>query len=664
MMLKNILRLTIPAMAVAGVSQSALAAVTTQPYFNVQEIGVADDVVTPSVHRLRGMAMVDDGTNNYIAAKTQGFRDPFADFDFNLPFTFQYGCQYADEICEAAWRGYQTHGRDDEDGFYNYRDAFTAAFGQSSYTSRIVALLSSDLSSGGTTSTQYPNVATFPIDTLHKFYVKVKDVSTDDHDTRITDMAVISGDVWVTGYDIDVTAGTPPRGFVESLDGTTHIDLEPYAPAPPTALTDGGLSAGYSFGQTADRTWFVAGTTAIEEAEDSNDSDGSYHLCYDREQDVDESDDFQSGEYYRYCPGFRTQAAVWPLGSGSFTDSSVTPIIPATTDANWLDGDNHVNHNAAAFGMNDSGLIPGYVTYRDGSGDIDAYARATLYQFVPAADKGTSAVAAHLDRYVLSGTDLVGDDDDNDIRDQWAVDITNPIDGETYVVGNERYTRHEAASGSNHNQTVNFFVSQLDATPKDTTTWHGNVTWPLRDVVRGASNQIAAIDHTNGLAVGWRETSNSTSAYNGIRREQHAFLFNVPGFESTQSTSGNLWSLQSLTCYTDTTDGSVSVHMPLYRIEHASAVEGDSDNLTVLASGYKYNSVSNYIDRTNATPVILKLTHSSSNADINSLSGCPVYEADTKHSRSGGSAGWLALLLLPGLFVRIITKRKQTLSAS
>lgn len=656
MMLKNILRLTIPAMAVAGVSQSALAAVTTQPYFNVQEIGVADDVVTPSVHRLRGMAMVDDGTNNYIAAKTQGFRDPFADFDFNLPFTFQYGCQYADEICEAAWRGYQTHGRDDEDGFYNYRDAFTAAFGQSSYTSRIVALLSSDLSSGGTTSTQYPNVATFPIDTLHKFYVKVKDVSTDDHDTRITDMAVISGDVWVTGYDIDVTAGTPPRGFVESLDGTTHIDLEPYAPAPPTALTDGGLSAGYSFGQTADRTWFVAGTTAIEEAEDSNDSDGSYHLCYDREQDVDESDDFQSGEYYRYCPGFRTQAAVWPLGSGSFTDSSVTPIIPATTDANWLDGDNHVNHNAAAFGANNAGLIAGYVTHRDGSGDLDAYARATLYYF-----DGTT-----LTRQVLSGSDsdLVGNHDDNDIRDQWAVDVTDSIGspGSTYVIGNERYTRHEAASGSNHNQTVNFFVSRLNN--PDGTDGTGSVSWPLRNQPNGASNQIAAIDHSTGMAAGWRETSNNVTAYNGIRRTQSAFLFDLAGYEVSGSTAGNLWSIQRLTCYTDTTDGVASVQMPLYRIDNVSSVIGDRGDLQVLASGYKYNSVSDYTDRWNATPVILKLTHDSTNSSLGSLSGCPNYEPDTHHSRSGGSAGWLALLLLPGLFVRVITKRKRTLSAS
>lgn len=665
MMFKKLLRLTIPAMAVAGVSQSALAVITTQPYFDVQELPVNEQtqtLVSPNVHHLRGRALSSDG--NHIVASVQGFRDSFADFDFNLPYTFQYGCQYADEICEAAWRGYDHSGSADGDGFYNYRESFTSAYGNpaNAYSSKLVALISADLSSLTPQNGGFDNVEQYD-NALTKFHVA--GVSSEDHDTRITDMSPVaiqmlgssSAVYWVTGYDIDPHGSVPPRGFIESLDGTIHVDLTPYDT---TNLSGHGLSAGYHFGQRGSSSdWFVVGTTGVVESEDNDHDDGSFNLCYNREQDIDESDNYQSGEYYRYCPGLKTKTAVWDISNYSDTGTvngvqtyAITPII--STD-DWL-GDSDVNHSGAGVSANsDLGLIAGYVTHEDGGGDLDAYARAAIYQY-----DGSS-----ISRHMLTGNDIVGGDS-NDIRDQWAVDVTDSVSGSYYVIGNERYTRHEAVSGSNHNQTVNFFVSQLSNVSESgiVSSGAGDVAWPLRDQPSGASNQIAVIDHSTGMAAGWRETSNNITAYNGIRRTQSAFLFDVAGFEASGSTNNNLWSIQSLTCYTDTTDGVASVQMPLYRIDNVSAVQGDRNNLTVLASGYKYASVSDYIDRWNATPVILKLTHDSSNAPIGNLSGCPVYEPDTHHSRSGGSAGWLALLLVPGLFVRVITKRKQILSAS
>lgn len=678
MMLKNILRLTIPAMTVAGVSQSALAAVTTQPYFNVQEIGVDNDVVTPSLHRLRGTAMSLDG--NHIAAKTQGFRDPFSNYDINLPFSFSYGCQYADVICEAAWRGYQSHGDDLWDGFFNYRDTFTQAFrGTSSgsnpatYTSRLVALTTRDLNLSSsdvqlTTPTDFPTTTILSASDGGSVLSVAN--SSKNRDTRITDMTSQEitvdnkTDYWVTGYYISPLEasgsvhGTPARGFIESLDGTKRIALTPYN----TTLTAGGLSAGYHFGHSGSE-WFVTGTTAIAEAEDNDKSDGSFSLCYSRPQDIDESDDFQSGEYYRYCPGFKTQTAVWSLTN--VTNDAIEAVIPAAVSSgghtyHWLGDDGDVNHSASGLGANSNGIIAGYVTHRDGSGDLDAYARASLYQYTGSGNSVTLTPYL-LQRNTSSG--IVGDHDDDNIRDQWAIDITNSINGNYFVFGNERVTAHEAA-GSRHNQTVNFFVSKIPE--GEVSSANGNVSWPLRNS-SGTSNQIAAIDHSTGLAVGWRETSNSISAYNGIRRTQSAFLYDATGIYPGTDHANGSWLLQRLTCYayTDDTTGNVSLHMPLYRIEHASAVSTDGGNLTILASGYKYPNVQDYIDRWNAMPVILKLTHTpGTNADIDSLSGCPVYEEDTKHSRSGGSAGWLALLLLPGLFVRVITKWKQTLSAS
>ncbi|CAG9001068.1 MAG: hypothetical protein CENE_03078 [Candidatus Celerinatantimonas neptuna] len=613
------------------------------PYFTVQEIGIDQTgSLADARHELTGAAVSEDG--DFITSNAQAVRTPFSFFDINQPYTFGYGCQYASYVCDLYWNGAQTNGVDIGDGFDDYRELLKTAFNDGSgYSSQFFALTSSDLSSAtATASSSFSNVDVLTDSSgdsvLSKYYV-FDTSSSDNHDTHITDMTsekeTIGGvsAYWVTGYDFSPDSQTAPKGFVESLDGDYRISL-----TPSYTSTGGGLSVGYTFGEDSSGNLYVAGmsSTALVDSDTT-----SFDECY-KDGDTDGSG------YYRYCPGFETQAWVWSLGSISSLTSGTTQALSGTALASgWLNSKS-ANYFAAALRMNDEGAMAGFSSYSDSSSRRGARARAALYTY----DGSTTH------RYTMSGTDLIGASNDDDVRDQWAVDITDPISSSVYVVGNERLTTSKAASEKN--QAVNFFISKLSSVSSGVpTSGAGTVKWPLEDnPFDGANNEIGAIDHTTGLAVGWRDASGQTqTSYNGISREQAAFLFDVPGYMSNGDADSHVWSLASLTCYEEGT----TAKRPFYRFEYAKAIQSDGSNIYVLASGYKYPSKADYIDKVDATPVLFKLTHSGTSApDSSSLSSCPDYSASTEHyKRQGADGSWLGLLLLPVLLVRFVTKRKK-----
>ncbi|MFM2481254.1 DUF3466 family protein [Celerinatantimonas sp. YJH-8] len=656
MMLKNLLRYW-PLGAALVCTESYAAAVA--PYFTVEEIGIDQaDALANANHEITGAGITNQG--NYVVGNAMRMRSPFSYYDMNQPYSFAYECQYADTVCDLYWSGADGA----NDGFGDdYRNALEGAFNAGSgYSSWLFGLRSSDLSSASSTGVTGFDSTFFNVlsdgsgnSVLSKVYIN--SVTSDDHDTRITSISPTQLSIggvttyWVTGYDFDPNNRSTPKGFVESLDGTYHITLTPsYAPA----SYGGGVSASYALGTDSNGNLTALGLSGVSDNFD-NDDDNHFEDCYRRE----DGSNFSNGDY-RVCPGFSTQASAWNLSSVSFTAGNSTTASATLLSSDWLHReDSSTNYSAAALASSNNGIFAGYSTYADGRGDLDGYVRAVLYTY-----DGTTA-----NRYVLSGTDLVGNDDDNDVRDQWATDLTNPISSNIYVVGNERLTTSDVSS--DHNQAVNFFISQIPLTagalsPSGENV-SGTVRWPLRDSpFNGASNQIVAIEHTLGYAVGKRDAENIT-AYNGIRRRQQAFLFDVLGYMGDSESSGedHEWSLESLTCYEN--DSNVAMR-PYYRIESARSVveNSTSDGYYVLASGYKYASEDDYIDRNNATPVLLRLYHAGTSApDNTTLSSCPSYEASTgSYSRSGGAAGWLVLLLIPAAFVRFITKRRETFKAS
>jgi hypothetical protein len=292
--------------------------------------------------------------------------------------------------------------------------------------------------------------------------------------------------------------------------------------------------------------------------------------------------------------------------------------------------------------------MAGYSSTSDGD-NVYTYARAAIY----------TSDGSSINRYQMTGSGLVTNNNDDDIRDQWAVGITNPISSKVYVIGNERYT--DSKGHSEHNQAVNMFISQLSnvsgGVPSDGA---GVVQWPLKNhQFTGSNNEIIAVDHTTGLAVGRQDASNQTqTSYNGVTRRQQAFLFDVPGYMSdTGNVDKYLWSLASLTCYTE---GGVAKR-PYYRITNVRSVSSNGGNIYVLASGTKFSSKQNIIAGYNGTPVVLRLTHDGTDLpNTSTLSSCPSYEPHQgKYSRQGADSIWLILLLVPVVFVRLFTKQSD-----
>lgn len=634
MKLKKLLRyLPLTALLTTGYSFAD----ASTPYFSVKEVSVdQSDTLSRAQEDLKGAAMSADG--DYIAANAQYIRTPFRSYDINRPYTFQYGCQYSTYICDLDWEGDDSSSA--SNGFDDYREAIKSAFADGgTYSSYFLAMTNTGnaLSSASTTaSSTFSNVSSLDSSILSRFY-GLDSSSAGTHDTVITGMTASEKTIggvstyWVTGYDFAPGSQTLPTGFVESLDGTYRITLTPNYTS-----TNGGLSAGYSF-LTSDSTLYVAGMSSTEAA----DSD-YFNDCY-KEGDTD------GGGYYKYCPGIRTNASVWSLSSVSFSSDEAS-VSPTVLSSSWLDSDGNPIYSAAALGANDDGGLAGYSTYGIENSALYARARAVVYTIDG-------------DRYTLSGTGLIGADDDDDIRDQWAVDITNPLTDDSdnvYVIGNERYTTDKASS--EHNQAVNMFISKLSSVTDGLPTGGaGTVQWPLKNhQFTGANNEIIAIDHDTGIAVGRQDASSQTqTSYNGVTRRQQAFLFDVPGYMAdTSNVDDYVWSLASLTCYTE--DGTAK--RPYYRITNVRSVSDDGSNIYVLASGTKFSSKQNIIDGYDGTPVVLQLTHSGTDLPVNSdLSSCPSYEADTgKYSRQGADSIWLTLLLIPVIFVRLFTKQSKS----
>lgn len=628
MKLKKLLRyLPLTALLTTGYSFAD----PSTPYFSVKEVSVDQSGnLSRAQQDLQGAGMSANG--DYFAANAKFIRTPFRNYDINRPYTFQYGCQYSNYVCSLDWQGDDSSSA--TNGFDDYREAIKNAFNGGTYTANFLAMTNTGnalSSTSATASTTFSNVSTLDSSILSRFY-GLDSGSTETHDTVITGMTATQETIggtnayWVTGYDFAPGSKTLPIGFVESLDGSKRIILSNYT------ATSGGLSAGYTF-VTIGGSLYVAGMSSTQAADS-----GYFDNCY-------KDGDNDGGRNYLYCPGIRTNTAIWPLNSVTFSGDSASVSV-ATVGSGWLNSDSKRAYTAAALDANSSGVMAGYSSTSDGD-NVYTYARAAIY----------TSDGSSITRHQLTGSGLITKNSDDDIRDQWAVGITDPISSNIYVIGNERYK--DSKGHSEHNQAVNMFISQLSNVSGGVpSNGAGAVQWPLKNhQFTGSNNEIIAVDHATGLAVGRQDAESQTqTSYNGVTRRQQAFLFDVPGYMSdTGNVDKYLWSLASLTCYTE--DGTAK--RPYYRITNVRSVSENNGSIYVLASGTKFSSKQNIIDGYNGIPVVLQLTHSGTDLpNTSTLSSCPSYEPNRgKYSRQGADSIWLTLLLVPVIFVRLFTKK-------
>lgn len=646
--------------SLAVLSYGTSAAITKQPYLLVEEISISQtDSLEDATYEFYPTAAVTDSTDvTYVSGSAQAVLSPFRFFEFSAPLTFDYGCQYSDEVCELLLYGTEdSNGDSNEDGFTDYREALEDQDDDnySSYFLTFLATGSSDTPSAGTV-TSWSEVT-------DKFYV-FDTSALNDTDTRILDLYVDSSDnIWAVGYDSDPfteTDTTDPdseretlsrafiqRAFLKNTATDTVISLLPTIfsedddddDSDATDLTDdyGGLSAAYKIVEieTDDGTAIYA----IGQA-----SNGFI------DDDPDYWEDCQyDADYYTYCSGYTTQAWAWDITDIVNGDDTTTEELEGFALADdWVDTNSDsdydvVNRSAIAYAMKSDGVGVGYSTIDISESVTGGHAQAVTF-ICEDSDEDNEYEDGECSVTKIPNTADEDDYDDSEIDHQWATDIND----NGYIIGNSR-----SAQADNRNKAVEFFifeaVTDSETGDYDFTDSDGTLSWPLRDKpIDGANSEIKAMNENN-LAVGWRDAEDEEQpSYGGTTRQQAAFLFDIDRYmgddEDADDDADYVWYLNDLICYEE--DGEAA--MPdYYLIEYATEILDDD---SIIASGYKYASLDDMENSSDPTPVLLRLSVNDS-GDIDDLASCPEVEEES-YDRQGGASITLLWLLLPFAYLR------------
>ncbi|WP_220717957.1 DUF3466 family protein [Agarivorans litoreus] len=589
-------------------SATFVQAAQTESYYLIEEIPLeAANGLAEANSDIVVTAVSNDG--EYVAGNALTFRTPFRFYDFSDRTTFDYGCQYASEVCDLLFYG--------EDSFYDTYRYRLREQNNVLYKSNVLSFLANRNISG--VHTDGKNIPPLPTwDTIDEKIYIFDDISNSSYttDTRINDLNGELG--WAVGYDSapfsnpngsGYTREFIQRGFALRLTDQAKITLLPTAFSSSGDLADdrGGLSSGLKVIEKEGRT-LVVGLSSVDYS------------------NVDSFGECQTGNqenYYR-CSGFHTQAWVWDI-----------------TDA--VDGEQVIGEQLVeGYARSRYGNAPNFNLIKGANNDLlvgissdDVYdstngsrGRAAVYT-----DNGDGTYQLNL----IPNIQIDGDNDkfEDSVSHTWA----NQVNSNNLVVGNLRYVEVKS-----RNRPVEAFVYDGDENSEN----YQKVTWPLRNnPFSGANSEFSDIND-NGLIVGWRDgLGEEQPSYNGTSRRQSGFLLDYNRY-----LAGNpsyTWSLNQLTCYEQ--DGIPQI--PLYRIEFATHINNEGD---IFANGYHYQSAEDFVNGVNPRAVLLKLVRNPAVTDIDDLATCPQIE-EVKYERKGASSLWLGLLLLPVVFVRRFIKR-------
>ncbi|HEY5716100.1 MAG TPA: DUF3466 family protein [Psychromonas sp.] len=574
------------------------------PYYSVEEISVSADGANYGPYP---SAISEDGA--FIAAYSMK-ASLSQDIDLGLPFTFNRPCQYDTVMCELEFYGSETSSALSYNNAYQaWRNAQTdAQYG--SYSSYMM---------GNTLSSGSDNGAVLPYD-----------LGGYTTDVKVTDVFVSgAGDKIVIGYSSAPYVGGE-RAFVRRafIYNQTQNIVNSLLP---DFDTDGGFSSAYRIKQVGDKILVVgASSVSFPQDDDSNKEKDYFNSCY----FSDEYDQVATLNELVYCPGFDTQAWAWDV-TDYLTKTAEAGISGSALAAQWLD-DNEDNNNsnitysASALDINGSGIAVGVSTFEYTNTELGARQRATIMP---------PNYAAPL--RIKAAEQGISDPDDN-LYNTWA----SAINEANIVIGNREYSAVKS-----RNKPVEFFVYDIST---------GSISFPLLDkkvqttaqrlsressAKTGANSRAYDINESGfivGKADGFDQIEPVTG---GAARSQSAFLYD--------NNTGKSWFINDLIC-SETDD---VVTSPLYRIRSARVI---NDNGTVLAEGWKYNSVFEYQNKVNGSEVMLKLTR---NADVLSPDDSPnCWDAalfdniDTPYERQGAASFWVWLFALPLLIVRRFIK--------
>ncbi|WP_221077112.1 DUF3466 family protein [Agarivorans aestuarii] len=589
-------------------SASFAQAAQTESYYLIEEIPLE---TSNGLVEANGDLVVTAASNDgeYVAGSAQTFRSAFRFYDFSDRTTFDYGCQYASEVCDLFFYG--------DNSFYDtyrkrLREQRTVL-----YQSNVLSFLANrNISGMHTDGKNLPPLPTW--DTINEKLYVFDDIANSDYttDTRVNDVNSELG--WAVGYDSapfsnpdggNYTRDFIQRGFALRLSDQAKVTLLPTAFNSSGELEDdkGGLSSGLQIIEKDGRTLVI----------------GIGSVSYSNSDSFDECQFGNQENYYR-CSGFHTQAWVWDI-----TDAA---------DGDQISGEQLVD----GYVRSRYGNAPNYNLVKDANSEIlvglssdDVYdstngsrGRATYYT-----DNGDGTYSLNK----IPNIRIDGDNDkfDDSVSHTWA----NAINDASLIVGNLRYVEVKS-----RNRPVEAFVYDGDQNSET----YQEVNWPLRNrPFSGANSEFSDINN-EGLIVGWRDGDGEEHpAYNGTTRRQTGFLLDYNRY--LEGNPNYTWTLNQLTCYEQ--DGAPQI--PLYRIEFATHINDDGD---IFANGYHYQSAEEFVNGVNPRAVLLKLVRNPAVTDIDDLAICPQIE-EVNYERKGASSLWLGLLLLPVVFVRRFIKR-------
>lgn len=551
------------------------------------------------------------------ATLTQAYAQPFW-YDLGAPWTYNEYCDYNSDLCESLWDGTS---KGAADGIYLWRqnilNTFTLDSGFSSESEAKVV----------NSTAVFPQTAT---DTSNR----ITAISGDDvvGYTTVGGQSAIENNIARRGFYNEVRLAP-----VDFTDGSEDKDLN-------------GFTTAYSFTDIALTNFtkrIVVGQTSVNWG-DANKA--RFNACYSA---LIDDDRFDYDDLY-YCPGFNLQASFWEVEA----DGTVS-AEPSLLTTKWLtDGDDIFSNDgttesstytAAAYEVNTSGYAVGFTTENRFNDDNAGYNFAAL--FTPAVSgAGATAELTYTPVEIAEvGDDISESDYKDDLLNTVAVDITDtvfmpasgavaaefaPADGTTdaqgfIVVGNRKLN----AGNNNGNLPIEFFAFNIA---------DKSIKFPLKNKpFSGANSRIAKINNA-GLAVGWRDDYGENQiTYGGSPRFQAAFVYDY--------TLDKAVYLNDLYCASQASADDVK-----YRFTNAiSITEVDgSDNVTILANGYDYKNVDNYKNKSNSTPVVLKMTLNKSDiVNDEGIQQCPVAESDN-YSRSGASMNGFLIFPMLILFFR------------
>lgn len=609
-------------------------AANIEPYYLVEEIPFAfdSDNVWAGLGRydFNVTAVSDDGT--LVAGRSLAFFTHFNFLDFFNRTTFDYGCQYSNDVC-----------RNFNDSTYGFDEFYRRALvDQRSkfYESKFLGFWT-DLSTGPTydnsNSNQEPVPTYSQIEEKTRIYDDVD--TTTSTDTQINDIQRIGGDVWLTGWASApfslsdsgrYTRDFIGRGFAKNATTGQVISLLPCNSLDSSACNEEALQGGASVGTKliypeGNQVPGYEGKTIVIGYASYRYIDGSSSYF----------NDCQTGNRndYARCFGLDTQAWVWDI-TEALSDPTVTEVTGEQFVSNFARREygEPPKYNIID-DIGSEGTMVGMSSRDEFSNRSGSRGRAVFLEANEPDENGEVEIPFKVVQVpnLGSGNANPGSDDYRDtISHTWSTAVN---DTARLIVGNMRFSTEKG-----RNRAVEGFVFENDGS---------NIAmWPFRDQPFRGGNSYFSDVNSEGLVVGWRDADGEVQpSQNGTTRRQTGLLLDYDAYKAGQAVSS--WSLVSLTCYEDDDGQSL---LPLYRIEYANSIDDDG---TIIASGYHYANSADFINRANPRPVLLRLVRNdeSIRPPLDDLAQCPQLE-EQPSERSGGSMGWLALLLLPVAFVR------------